>query len=178
MISLLVVFYLFLALFTIMGAMRGWAKEMLVSFSVVLALAFIVVMENYIPIINDFLRSHPQIQIWVRVGVVIVFAFFGYESPRFTRIGKATEKRERIQDVMLGAIMGLVSGFMVVGTLWSFMNDAGYPYDYVIPPSAEWPLGEATLRMLKILPPVWLGQPPMIFIAMVFAFLFVIVVFV
>src|SRR4030067_1691921 len=111
MIAILIVFYLFLALFSIMGAMRGWAKEMLVSFSIVLALAFIVVIENYIPIISDFLKSDSQVQIWVRVSVVIAFAFFGYESPRFARIGKATEKRERIQDVMLGAIMGLVSGF-------------------------------------------------------------------
>jgi len=178
MIAILIVFYLFLGLFSIMGAMRGWAKEMLVIFSVVLALAFIVVIETYVPYVNEFLKTNPDIQIWVRIIVVIGFAFFGYESPRFSRIGKATERRDRLQDILLGGILGVVSGYMIVGSLWSFINSAGYPLDYVIPPSTEWPMGEATLRILNILPPVWLGQPPTIFIAMVFAFLIVIVVFV
>lgn len=178
MISLLVVFYLFLGLFSIMGAMRGWAKEMLVIFSVVLALAFIVVIENYIPYISDFLVANPDIQIWVRVIAVIGFAFFGYESPRFSRIGKATERRERLQDILLGAILGAVSGYMIIGSLWSYIGSAGYPLDYVIPPSPEWPLGEATMKVMNLLPPEWLGQTPTVFIAMVFAFLIVIVVFV
>lgn len=178
MVSLLIVFYLFLGLFSIMGAMRGWAKEMLVIFSIVLALAFIVVLETYIPYINDLLAANPNTQMWVRIVVVLVFAFFGYESPRFSRIGKATERRDRLQDILLGAILGIGSGFMIVGSLWSFINQSGYPLNYVIPPSAEWPLGEATLSIMKFLPPVWLGQPPAVFIAMVFAFLIVIVVFV
>jgi Colicin V production protein len=178
MISLLVVFYMFLGLFSLMGAMRGWAKEMLVIFSVVLALAFIVVMETYIPFVNEFLKINPDIQLWFRVGTVMVFAFFGYASPRISRIGQATEKKERLQDILLGAILGIVSGYMVIGSIWSFINEAGYPADFVIPPSSQWPLGEATLRVLKILPPVWLGQPPTIYIAMVFAFLIVIIVFV
>jgi hypothetical protein len=59
-----------------MGAMRGWAKEMLVIFSVVLALAFIVVLETYIPYVNEFLSTNPDIQIWVRIIVVIGFAFW------------------------------------------------------------------------------------------------------
>jgi hypothetical protein len=179
MISLLVVFYLFVGLFGIIGAMRGWAKEMLVSFSVVLALAFIVVIESFLPFVSTFITENPKIQFWFRLAVVVAIAFFGYQSPRFARIGKATEKRDQIQDVLLGGIMGLVSGFMIVGTIWSFIDQAGYPFgNYIIPPSSQWPLGDASLRVLKLLPPVWLGKAPNIFVAVVFAFVFVIVVFV
>ena len=38
MISILSAFWMFVILFGLIGAMRGWAKELLVVFSVVLAL--------------------------------------------------------------------------------------------------------------------------------------------
>ena len=48
MISLLVVFYIFVILFAIIGAMRGWAQELLVTFSVILAFFLIHVLENIV----------------------------------------------------------------------------------------------------------------------------------
>ena len=177
MISLLVVFYLFIFLFSIVGAMRGWAKELLVIFSVVLALAFITVMENLIPVVGPFLTSNPNIQFWFRISIVVMMAFFGYQSPKFTRLAAAADRRDRIQDIMLGLIMGAISGFFVIGTIWSFVDSAGYPFgDWLIPPTRDMPLGEETLRMVRYLPPVWLGKQPNIYIAVVVSFVFVIVV--
>jgi len=180
MISLIVVFFLFLFLFAIMGAMRGWAKEILVIFSVILALAFISVIELLIPVLGPFITSNPVLQFYIRVGIVLIMVFFGYQSPRFTRLTKVTERRDRIQDILLGLILGAISGFMVVGAIWSFANSAGYPFfsEFVITPTLEVPGGEAALRVIRILPPVWLGQPPAIYIAIVLAFIFVIAVFV
>jgi hypothetical protein len=159
--------------------MRGWAKEMLVSFSVVLALAFITVIENLIPYIGAFITSNPSVQFWFRIAVVIGLAFFGYQSPKFTRLSKAIDKRDRIQDLMLGLILGALSGYFVIGTIWSFIDSAGYPFgDWLIPPSSQWPMGDSAMRTLRYLPPVWLGKPPNIYIAVVLAFIFVIVVFI
>ena len=42
MISLVSAFWLFVIIFGLIGAMRGWAKELLVAFSVILAI-FIVI---------------------------------------------------------------------------------------------------------------------------------------
>jgi len=180
MMSLLVVFYLFVFLFAVIGAMRGWAKEMLVIFSVILALAFISVIELLIPVLGPFITSNPVLQYYIRIGVVIILVFFGYQSPRIARLAKASEKRDRIQDVLLGFIMGAVSGYMVVGTIWYFANVANYPLleNYVIPPSQQVAGGDAALRLIRVLPPVWLGKPPNIYIAVVLAFIFVIAVFV
>ena len=47
MISLLVVFYMFLITFAIIGGLRGWAKELLVVFSVVLAFFLIFLLEKF-----------------------------------------------------------------------------------------------------------------------------------
>ena len=106
--------------------------------------------------------------------------FFGYQSPRITRLAKAAEKRDRIQDLLLGLIMGAVSGFMVIGTIWSYADLAGYPVfaSYMTAPSAQQVGGAAALRIIQILPPLWLGKPPNIYIAVVLAFIFVIAVFV
>jgi hypothetical protein len=69
----------------------------------------------------------------------------------------------------------------VVGTLWSFVDSAGYPYGvgkWLYPPTADQYLGNATLTLIKYLPPVWLGKSPIIYIAVVLAFVFVIIVFI
>jgi hypothetical protein len=177
---MLIVFYVFVALFAAIGSMRGWAKELLVIFSIILALAFISVVENLIPVLGPFIKSNPMLQFYFRIVVVIVLTFFGYQSPRIARLAKASERRDRIQDILLGMIIGAVSGYMVAGTIWSYWHSSGYPVftEYVIAPSAQQVGGAAALRIIEILPPEWLGKAPNIYIAVVLAFIFVIAVFV
>ncbi len=179
MISLIVVFYLFVLLFGIIGSMRGWGKEMLVAFSVILALAFINVIENFVPVLSSFVVSNPKLQFWLRVGAVVLISFFGYQTPKFSRISKAVEKRDRIQDVLLGLIMGFVSGYMIVGTIWYFVAAAGYYplQNYVAQPATQ-QMADTINHTLKILPPVWLGTVPNVYIALVLGAIFVIVIFV
>ncbi len=94
MISILIVFYLFLGTFALIGSMRGWAKEVLVAFSVVLALAFITVIEELIPVLGPFLKSNPSMHYWTRIAIVLGMTFFGYQSPKFSRLEKAAEKQK------------------------------------------------------------------------------------
>ena len=178
MIALVAVFWMFVSIFGFIGVMRGWAKELLVTFSIILALAFIAVIENLIPVLGPLLKSNSMLQYWVRTGIVVVMTLFGYQSPKFSRLAKSTEKRDRVQDLILGLLMGLISGFFVVGTIWSFAHSAGYPElnKLVTQPPAN--IVETTQNVLKFLPPPWLGQPPTIYIAVVLAFIFVIVVFI
>lgn len=182
MISMVVVFYIFILIFAIMGSMRGWAKELMVIFSTILALAFISVLENLMPGVREILKSNANIQFWVRVGIVIAVVFFGYQSPKFSRIGQATQKRERISDVLLGFFFGAISGYFIIGSLWYYLDAAGYAgiSKYVIPPNASVPLGDTAKRLLGILPQAWLAKAgsPNIYVAVVLAFIFVIVVLV
>jgi hypothetical protein len=178
-VSILVVFYMFLILFAIIGAMRGWAKEILVGFSVILAMALIVILETLMPVLRDFLTRDATIQFWSRTVIVTLLVFFGYQSPKLTQLSKALNRRDQIQDVLLGLILGVVSGYLIIGSLWSFMAAADYPFaPYITAPQSGQPLGDAALRIVQYLPPVWLGKTPNVFIAVVFAFIFVIVVFI
>jgi uncharacterized membrane protein YfcA len=177
MIAMVTVFSLFLLLFGLIGASRGWAKELLVVISVILALAAISLVEDLLGLKNSLFRSNPELQYWFRTGMVVLMVFFGYQGPSLPRLARATERRGRIQDSLLGFFFGLLSGFFVVGTLWSFASQAQYPVlaKYVAPAPAE--LNDVTQRVLSLLPPVWLDQPTTIFIFVVVSFIFAIIYF-
>ena len=177
MIAMVTVFAMFLIMFGMIGAVRGWAKELLIVFSVILALAAITLVEDLIGFKNTLFKNNVTMQYWFRTILLFLMVFFGYQSPSLPRFKTATEKRDRIQDHMLGFIMGLLSGYFVIGSLWAFSSQAQYPliakYIQGVPPD----LSHVTDQVLNILPPIWLDSPTTIFIFVVVAFIFAIVFF-
>jgi glucan phosphoethanolaminetransferase (alkaline phosphatase superfamily) len=186
MVSLIVIFYIFTVLYSIIGGMRGWAKEMLVSFSLILALFLIFIFQEYAPIIvpfdqlpvdtNDASKFYIQ-QFWIRAVIVGLLVFFGYQTPNISKFAPSV-RREKIQDFLLGLVLGAVNGFLIVGTLWSYMHSAGYPFAAISAPEVSTDAGNAALALISKFPPVWLGTSPWIYVAVGIAFLFVMVVFI
>lgn len=177
MVSLMFFFFCFVVLFGIVGAMRGWAKEMLVTFSVVLALFMLLVLEKYVGVIkNSFAPEHSQAQFWMRSVILVLLAFFGYQTPNLPKIGGARFARERLQDALLGIFLGALNGYLIVGSLWWFMADAEYPFASITEPLAGTTMGDAAIRLVESMAPAWLVEP-YIFFAVGVAFVFVIVVF-
>lgn len=178
MLSITFFFMFCLVLFGIIGAMRGWAKEMLVTFSVVLAMFIITVFERYVPSVRDsFALPGTTAQFWLRFIILVLLSFFGYQTPNLPKLGGARFARERLQDTLLGLFLGALNGYLIVGTLWYWMAEANYPFQaYILPPVAGTPMGDAAIRFISWLPPQWLGIP-MIYFAVAVAFVFVIVVF-
>ena len=75
-------------------------------------------------------------------------------------------------------MIGALNGYLTVGTIWWYLNAAGYPYpDIIAPPQPNTQMGEAAMRILAWLPPDWLTIP-WIYFAVGLAFLFVIIVFI
>lgn len=179
MISLNVLFWMFVILFAIIGAMRGWAKELMVTFSVMLALFILTVLQTYIPIVRQTMAAvGGSAFFWFRMTMVVMLVFFGYQTPNIRAIAGARFARERLQDTLLGFMIGGINGYLIVGTLWWYMHDAGYPFpNIIIPPIAGTDMGEAAMRLLPLLPPAWLVIP-WIYFAISVAFLFVIIVFI
>lgn len=176
MISLSVLFWIFVILFAMIGAMRGWAKEVLVTAGVIVALFLVTVMESFIPIIRDNLT--PQSAFWVRMAVLIAMTFFGYQGPNISRMLESGKfVRDRFEDFLLGIFIGGVNGFMIFGTAWYYLIDAGYPFDWITPPDQLTVAGQSAMRLIEILPPQWLVTP-LIYIAVALAFVFVLVVFI
>lgn len=175
MIALVMVFVIFLIFFGVIGASRGWAKEVLVIASVILALAVISLLEDLLNL-DRFVRS-DIVWYWIRMFILLGLVLFGYKSPKVQRLSKATEKSAFVGDWILGLIMGILSGYFVIGTVWYFSEAANYPLigDYITKPTGG--LVDATQRVLNILPPTWLDTPLTVFIAVVLIFIFVIIYF-
>jgi uncharacterized membrane protein required for colicin V production len=174
-VSLTFTFWMFVVLFSLIGMMRGWAKELLVVFSVILALAFNVLLRQYMPMIKD-MQDNDQALFWIRTTILIVLVFFGYQTvalPRFA--GKAA--REKLQDSILGFVFGFINGYLVVGTIWFYLDQAGYPFSYIQAPDTSTELGMAAINLLQAMPPRLLGEPA-IYFAVILSFIFVIVVFI
>ena len=52
MMNIVYVVWMYVIVFAVIGALRGWAKELLVGFSVIVALAVNHVFRKYIPLIS------------------------------------------------------------------------------------------------------------------------------
>ena len=176
MMSLAIVFWMYVILFALIGGMRGWAKEILVSFSVILALAFTALLERYVPFIRDALVPQKNATLfWLRSIILVMLVFFGYQTVNIARISaKAT--REKIEHIILGTVIGAINGYLIAGTIWFYMSDSNYPFPKIISaPTSD--IAAIANNMLLYMAPRLLGIPG-IYFAVVVAFIFVIVVFI
>ncbi len=188
MIPLNTVFWAFVALFGLVGALRGWAKEIMVVASVLLALFVQQVIGHYIlgpnnpylPMlldVSDQLRApaaFTRTQFWVCTVALLMLTFFGYAGPTLAARFSGKMAREKLQDVLLGFFLGLINGYLIVSTLWFFLAKSGYIIGGISAP----PEGStAWVFATRYLVPLWLTEP-ILFIAIAVAFIFVIVVFI
>src|SRR6185369_9015788 len=79
MMSIVYLFWMYVILFAIIGAMRGWAKELLVIFSCITALAVNMLMDKYIPLVRD-LPDNSSSVFWIRTIILISLVYFGYQT--------------------------------------------------------------------------------------------------
>ena len=179
MVSIGVLFWMFIFIFALIGAIRGWAKEIIVTFSVFVGLFVITVFENYLSPIKAYLAANPaSTQVWLRSIVMIAMVFFGYQTPNFPTFANSNRfMRERFQDIVLGFLIGGFNGFLVFGSIWYFLHYANYPFPIIIPPIAGTPAGDSALQLIPYLAPNWLVTPT-IFYAVAISFILVLVVFI
>jgi hypothetical protein len=173
MISLAMLFWMYLLLFGVIGALRGWAKEILVLFSLILALFLDAVVMQYLPGVKPALASQTALtQFSVRAGFFFLLAFFGYSTPVVTTLFADKARRERLEDMLLGLFLGVINGYLLVGTIWHYLHVTGYPVAGIFPPESK-----SVMDMLDYMPPELVG-PPYIYFGLGIAFIFIIVVFI
>ncbi len=173
MVPLETVFIGMVIFFGIVGALRGWAKELLVTFSVFLARFIEFVLWKYVPVINASLQGLPPgTWFYVRLAIFGFIIFFGYATTAISERLGGRARKEKLQDTLLGFFIGGINGFLIVGTLWGFIHELGYNI---------WGISEPTSLMaqaiIRYLPTVWL-HGPLLLVTVAFSFAFVLIVFV
>lgn len=175
MMSIVYVFWMYVILFGVIGAMRGWAKELLVAFSVILSLALTHILRRYIPIARDLDPADPSL-FWMRTIILLVLVYFGYQTVLHIPHLASRAARERLQDTLFGAILGGFNGYLIAGTILYYIDAANYPFQDVISRPTDNIL-QSVRQMMLYMPPQVLGEPA-IYFAIILAFVFVLVVYI
>ncbi len=177
MMSLVYVFWMYVVLFAIIGTLRGWAKELLVAFSVILALALNHLLRKYVPIVAD-LPDDSSSLFWIQTLIVGALVFFGYQTVALVPHLQSKATREKLQDALFGAILGAVNGYLIAGTLLFYVAQTNYTIaPSVVMPPPDQATAAAVQNMLTYMPPHVLGEPG-IYFAVILSFIFVLVVFI
>jgi hypothetical protein len=174
MISLIYVFWMYVILFAVIGALRGWVKELMVVFSVILTLTTNHVMRRFIPIVRDLPADSTSL-FWIRTMILATLVYFGYQTVISIQRLAARATRERLQDTLFGIFMGGINGYLIAGSLLFYLHNANYFPEFITRP--EGVNLQQIENMLSWLPPHLLGEP-LIYFAIVLCFIFVIVVFI
>jgi uncharacterized membrane protein required for colicin V production len=197
MISLGTVFWLMVAFFALIGTLRGWTKEIIATSGLILSLFalnqfgfFLVSLLGAAADVTanpvDIMAVRRQ-QFYILATVHLVIAFFSYQGPALAgrRLGDRLRVRDSLQDKVLGALVGALNGYLIVGTLWTFLEfqvgvegyvrlpvGETYPFDTI---SLVRPMIDSPLASLIDKLPLPLLSPYLPFLVVV-VFLFVIVV--
>ncbi len=179
MVSLTIVFWMLVIIFAVIGAMRGWAKELLVTFALILSIFILTVLDKFAPeLVKSLAKDGASSLFWLRFAVTMGLVIFGYQSVSISRISASPRLiRGSMQDTLLGLFIGALNGFLVVGTLWFYLDQTKYPLPFISAPIAGTEVGDAALKMIQYFAPAWLGTPA-IYFAIAIAFGFVIVLFI
>lgn len=176
MMSIVYVFWMYVALFGVIGAMRGWAKELLVAFSVILSLALNHVLRKYIPLAANMAETDSSL-FWVRTIILLVLVYFGYQTVVSIPHLASRAARERLQDTLFGAILGGINGYLVSGSILYYVHIADYSFQNVITKPTDPTLLQTVNQMMLYMPPQLLGEPG-IYFAIILAMVFVLVVYI
>jgi len=184
MMSIIYLFWMYVFLFFVIGAMRGWAKELMVSFSVVTALAVNMLLEKYIPLVRDLVRpDQPATQealsaeFWIRTLILLALVYFGYQTVSISRFASKAV-RERLQDSMFGAVLGGFNGYLIAGSVLYYNHMGNYPFPEIISrATTDQAIAQSIENMMKYMPPQFLGEPG-IYFAVIIILIFIIVVYI
>lgn len=177
MVSLIAVFTLLIVIFTVIGGMRGWMKELLVTSAVVLGLFLNSILEMYVGSYRAALLLQSEgTQFLIRGGLLALLAFFGYQTPKLPAL-EGRLARERLQDILLGLVLGGLNGYLFVGSVWYYLHQANYPTSMIIRPEEGSELAQRITDLMEMMPPTMLPIPHVYF-AVGIVFVFIIVVFV
>ena len=175
MIQLSSFMLMMIGLFDIIGFLRGWVKELIATAGVVLALFAIKQLE---PLLIDPLTDGEQSpKFYLEALFLLVMAFFAYQTPPETisRNKSRSSNREGFQDGVLGTLVGMFNGYLVIGSLWYYMDVLQYPLSPHIAAAAP---NTPSANMVDILPLTWMltGDGSLLSIMMIGLFIFVVVV--
>jgi uncharacterized membrane protein required for colicin V production len=186
MITLFWLFWIMVGFFALIGTLRGWSKEVIAMAGLILSLftikqfgwTLVRLLGGQNEVITDAMRQ----QFVLLATIHLVIAFFSYQGVYLVR--NRLSGRERLQERLLGMLVGAVNGYFLIGALWSFLEFQVTADGFVrLPQGIAYAFDPNIARQVNFspiedliithLPLPWLG--PYLPILVVIIFLFVII---
>jgi uncharacterized membrane protein required for colicin V production len=197
-ISLQFIFFFMVIFFAFIGYMRGWQREVIALTGLIGAVAMLSQFGGNLTGLVGSLTGAPTVpdpyairrqQFWIQAVFIVIIAFFSYQvvarladqamGGRFgERLRGGLEKR------VLGAIIGAINGYLLIGSLWGFLEyqvTAGgyvrlpfgepYPFD---PSVIVRPIVDASAAALADMLPLGVLSPTVWLLLFFFSFFIVI----
>jgi len=191
-------FWLMVIFFALIGTLRGWTREVIATAGLILSLftlnqfgfflaGLLGATADAIAQSGDPIPIRRQ-QFYILMAIHLLITFFSYQGPAIAgaRFGERLRIRDSLQDKVLGAIIGALNGYLIIGTLWAFLEyqvtapstwvrlAPGIPYPFD-PSTLMRPAAEAAVNSLIENLPIPFLSPYLPFL-MVIVFLFVLIV--
>ena len=149
MIQMASVLWAFGFFFGILGILRGWNREVIAGAGTILGL-FVIFQFDAILRGSIFLALSPS-QVFILQAIVFaIIVFLAYQAQGFT--DSPRRGSNRVQNGILGAIVGFINGYMIAGALWYFLDINEYPLEeFITAPGPTSPSFDALSRMPVIL---------------------------
>jgi hypothetical protein len=176
MIELSAVLVVMSIFFGVIGFLRGWNKELIAMAGIILGLFALFQFDTLLR--GTILRGIARDQVFlVQAAIFIVIVFFAYQS-RALGDENPRQGRSRLQESILGAVVGAVNGYLIWGSLWYFLDINNYPLAPAIIAPAP---GSLSAQTLQWLPLVVLGggingSGDLLAVAVIVLFVFVLIV--
>jgi hypothetical protein len=142
MISINVFFWFMIGFFGLIGYFRGWQKEVIALAGLVASIAAlqqfgyqIVAIITNVLALDTSSDAWLRQQFWIQTAFHLTISFFSFQvvakltdSAAGGRLG--ARLRATLEKGVIGALIGGLNGYLVIGTIWSFLEyrltDQGY----------------------------------------------------
>jgi hypothetical protein len=171
MMQLNLLFFVLVIIFGLVGYSRGWNKEVISTAGIILALFALYNFEGLLrSVVNadattgltaQQLTANRQSLFFLQAGVFAFIVFFAYQTraivgedeprPQNRRRDRDRDRdgNDEFQSSVMGLLFGLLNGYLIWGSLWYFMDRAGYPLSpFVTAP----PIGTDSFALIGLLP--------------------------
>ncbi len=156
MVPLNTLFWTMVLMFGLIGALRGWVRELLVTLAIISAYFLRWLSLNIIPFLREYVKARaPTEQFYIFSALFVLMAVFGYAGPAVSAALAGKARREKVQDFLLGFVVGALNGYLLVGTIWGFLAQAGYGIWGIQAPSPDSP---AANLVANLLPLAWMSD--------------------
>jgi uncharacterized membrane protein required for colicin V production len=174
MVQLSTILWTLIVLFAIVGALRGWTRELVSTAGIILAL--FATWQFDAVLIQPLTRGATPEQIFfLYSGILVVISFFAYQAPTnivARRQQAVMDRRQGVQERLLGFVLGGVNGYLIFGSIWYYLDRTGYPFaPYIFAPTP----GSASAAMVESLPLIFLVQGNLLTVLVVVLFLLVLI---